>query len=122
VLSALVLEHLADLGPFFSEARRIGRPGARFVLSALHPDMFKRGVRARFIDPSTGRKTFMHSIDHRIDDVVGVARNAGWRLERLVEEGPDDPLCRDFPDIEAYRDCRLLLAMKFTMSLDPSTP
>jgi len=117
-VSALVLEHLSDLPLFFAETRRICRSDARFIMSALHPDMFERGVQARFIDPMTGRKTFMHSFDHKLDDIVRAARQAGWLARQIMEERPDATLCRDFPKIADYRDCRLLLAVSFVQSLE----
>ena len=88
-VSSLVLEHLARLDGFFSEARRICRPGARFVVSAMHPDMFRQGVQARFDDPSTGRKTVMESHDHSIDTIAQMAGAVGWHLDHVEEVKPD---------------------------------
>src|SRR6185295_11091337 len=47
VVSGLVLEHLRDLAAFFGEVRRVLRPGARAVVSAMHPAMLLRGSQAR---------------------------------------------------------------------------
>ena len=54
VVSGLLLEHIRELIPFFSEARRVLKPSGRAVISAMHPAMFLRGSQARFTDPASG--------------------------------------------------------------------
>ena len=44
VVSGLVLEHIRDPQAFFMEAHRVLRPGARAVVSTMHPAMFLRDV------------------------------------------------------------------------------
>ncbi len=111
VLSSLVLEHLERLDRLFAEAKRIGRPGGQFVVSAMHPDMFACGVQARFDDPSSGRKTVMQSYDHSVAAMVEAATAAGWHVEHLGEHKPDAQLCRDFPGVARYPDRHMLVAM-----------
>ena len=111
VLSSLVLEHLESLDGFFIEAKRVCRPDGRFIVSAMHPDMFACGVQARFDDPVTGRKTTMQSYDHSLATMTQAATAAGWSVEHSSEHKPDARLCRDFPRVTRYRDQHMLVAM-----------
>ena len=46
VVSFLALEHLADLGRFFSHCRRVCRESGFLYFTAMHPAMLLRGVQA----------------------------------------------------------------------------
>ena len=77
VVSGLVLEHLADLEPFFAEARRVLKHGGRAVISAMHPAMFLRGTQARFTDPASGEIVSPGSLAHSVSAFVMAAVRAG---------------------------------------------
>lgn len=92
VVSGLVLEHLADLQPFFGEVRRVLRPGGRAVISAMHPAMFLKGSQARFSDPATGEVLKPGSVAHSIGAFVMAAVRAGLHLREVDERAPDAEL------------------------------
>lgn len=85
VLSALVLDHVADLDGFLREAARVCRAAGRIVLSTVHPAMLLRGVRARFSDPQTARETRPESFDYTISDFVMAIGRAGLKIEHMSE-------------------------------------
>ena len=112
VVSGLVLEHLRELGPFFNEAHRVLRPGGRAVVSAMHPAMFLKGVRARFTDPATGEEVQPGSVEHAIGDFVMVAVRAGFALEGIDERAPDATFAARYPRAEKYVDGPMLVVLR----------
>jgi SAM-dependent methyltransferase len=63
-LSALVLEHVADLPRYFGVLAAHLRPGARYYVSELHPARAQAGRLAHFVDAATGRETWLESTAH----------------------------------------------------------
>lgn len=102
VVSGLVLEHIGDLGRFFGEARRAVRSGGRAVVSAMHPAMFLRGTQARFTDPETGEIVRPGSVSHQVEDFVGAAERAGFRVESVAESAADAAFAVRYPRAEKY--------------------
>ncbi len=109
VVSGLVLEHLKDLDAFFGEARRVLKPRGRAVVSGMHPAMFLRDVRARFHDPLTGEKVEPGSVEHGIGDYVMAAVGAGFALEGIVEQAPDEAYAARCSRAEKYVGWPMLL-------------
>ena len=99
VVSGLVLEHIRDPRAFFKEAHRVLKPGARAVVSAMHPAMFLRDSRARFTDPDSGgsgrpRQPFPSARGFRHGGVGGGLHTAwcrrvcaGGRIRPALSEG-----------------------------------
>jgi ubiquinone/menaquinone biosynthesis C-methylase UbiE len=100
--NAWVFQWVGDLNAAFAEARRVLRPGGRFVFSTPHaayeladPDSTR--VEESYFD--TGRHVTSHEgVDaeevtyrHRVSDVYNALVDAGFRVERLHEPGSDDP-------------------------------
>jgi ubiquinone/menaquinone biosynthesis C-methylase UbiE len=85
VISSLVVDHIPDLVAFFSECRRIAKPGGLVVISVMHPAMMLRGVLAHFTDPRTGREVFPKSAIHQVTDYVNAALAVGLHLEHASE-------------------------------------
>lgn len=111
VVSGLVLEHLSDLGFVFGEARRVLKPGALAVISAMHPAMFLRGAFARFTDPATGEKVSPGSHPYALGDFVMAAVRAGFSLEAVVERAPDAEFAARFPRAEKYVGWPMLVVL-----------
>jgi malonyl-CoA O-methyltransferase len=116
VLSCLVLEHIADLDGFFGELRRVCRPSGFVLLSAMHPAMFLRGVQARFIDPSSGRRIGPASHVQQVSDYLMAAVRAGLNLQHAGEHSVDASLSAQSPRAEKYLSWPMLLLLKFNVS------
>jgi len=97
VTCCLVLEHVPSLEPVFAEMRRIAKPGARIVVSEMHPAMTLRGVTAHFHDPETGRDVRPESAGNQISDFVMAAVRAGLDIENLLERNVDEALAAASP-------------------------
>ncbi len=110
-VSGLVLEHLRDLGAFFTEVRRVLRPSGQAVVSAMHPAMFLRDSRARFTDPDTGAIEAPGSVRYRCGEVVMAAVRAGFALEDVGEHAPDAAFARRYPRAERYVGWPMLLVL-----------
>jgi malonyl-CoA O-methyltransferase len=102
LVSALVLEHLRDLDPFFAECHRVLRPGARAVVSAMHPAMFHRGAQARFTDPDSGEIIQPGSVSHALEALSAAVTGAGFVILELGEFAPDDVLAASYPRAAKY--------------------
>ena len=112
VVSGLVLEHLRELDAFFTEARRVLRPGGRAIVSAMHPAMFLKGVQARFTDPDSGEKVQPGSVAHSVGDFVMAAVRAGFTLEGVDERAPDADFAARYPRAEKYVDWPMLVVLR----------
>ena len=91
VVSFLALEHLADLGRFFSHCRRVCRESGFLYFTAMHPAMLLRGVQARYTEAS-GRKVYPKGYPYQISDYLNAAIDAGLRLARITEHTADPSL------------------------------
>ena len=118
VVSGLVLEHLPELKPFFTEARRVLRPGGRAIVSNMHPAMFLRGTQARFTDPASGELVLPGSINHSVSSMVMSASHAGFDLVDIGEFSPDAQLAIDFPRAAKYIDWPMLVILSLSARSD----
>lgn len=80
----LVLEHLPDLGPIFSEVRRVLAPKGRFLISELHPFKQYQGKKAVF------DAVEIPAYQHHVSDFWQAAHQAGLSLIRLDEWWHDE--------------------------------
>ncbi|MEK6643828.1 MAG: class I SAM-dependent methyltransferase [Planctomycetota bacterium] len=112
VTCCLVLEHIQDLTPLFSEMGRICKPNGWIVISAMHPAMMLKGISARFTDPTTGRETRPESHDNQISDFVLGAVRAGLRIDQLGEHRVDEALAARSPRSQKYLHWPMLLTMR----------
>jgi ubiquinone/menaquinone biosynthesis C-methylase UbiE len=112
VLCCLVLDHIADLKGFFSELGRICKPGGFVVISVMHPAMMLRGVQARFIEPSSGRRIYPKSQPNQISDYLMAAVHSRLQLEHITEHAVDSKLAAASPRAAKYLGWPLLLLMR----------
>ena len=112
VVSGLVLEHIRDPRAFFMEAHRVLRPGARAVVSAMHPAMFLRDSRARFTDPDSGEVVAPGSLPHQLGDFVVAALGAGFTLRGVGEYAPEAEFVQRYPRAERYLGWPMLLVLE----------
>lgn len=103
VIQSLADEHLPDLGPLYAEAARLLRSGGRFVLIGYHPWFLMSGMPTHF-DIEPGRAVAIESYVHLFSDHVAAAREAGLRLEEMVEGLIDDAWIAAKPKWEAHRN------------------
>jgi len=79
----LVLEHIKDLSPVFSEASRCLKSGGQFLINELHPFRQYDGRKARF---ERGDETVeVDAFVHHISDFTNVASTNGLNLLRFNE-------------------------------------
>lgn len=114
VVCALVLDHVADLPSFFSECRRMARPGAKLLYSVMHPAMMLLGVQARFTDPASGNRVQVASARNQIADYVMAALGAGLQLGHISEHAVDEPLAARNERAAKYLGWPLLLLLRLT--------
>lgn len=134
VAVVLVLEHVRDEELFFVETARITRPGGCLALVINHPiwtapastpvqedvdgeTLWRPGeyFSVGWSDEPAGEETvrFHHRTMGRL---LTSAAQAGWRLERLVEEGVSDSQVRRTPALESQRHIPRLLGVRWTLS------
>lgn len=77
-LSALVLEHVADLPRYFGVLAAHLVPDARYYVSELHPARAQAGRLAHFVDAATGRETWLESTAHAEGHLEAAAATAGF--------------------------------------------
>ena len=100
--NAYVFQWVGDLAGGFAEAHRVLRPGGRFVFATPHPvyglaDPETHEVEESYFD--TGRQVWdsepgdldLVTYRHRVSDLYDALVDAGFRVERLLEPGSDDP-------------------------------
>ncbi len=111
VLCCLVLEHLPDLAGMIQEMARIGRPGARVVVTDLHPQWTQRGVHARFRETDGADKLQIEGQEHRICDYAMAGVRAGLSLVHLEEHAVDSGLAGRSTSARKYAGEPLLLSL-----------
>jgi malonyl-CoA O-methyltransferase len=111
VLCCLVLEHLPELDVMASELRRITKPGGRVVLADFHPEMFRRGMHARFRPGDDAEKLQIHGIDHTISDYVMAVLGAGLTLTHMAEYRMDEATAARSPSASKYVGEPMLLTL-----------
>ena len=114
VFCCLVLDHIGELDQFFRELARLCRPTGCVIISVMHPAMSLRGVRARFIDPATGRRISPAGQAHQMSDYLMAAVRAGLKLEHVSEHVADAALAAASQRAARYLGWPMLLLMKLS--------
>lgn len=112
-LCALVGEHLADLRTFFSEVRRVLRPGGRFVFSVYHPEMAAAGVEANFEDGGTEYR--LGAVKYTVGDYRTLLADAGFREPAQREFAGDETLAAQIPNGARYVGKPVLLILSASL-------
>lgn len=117
VLSALVLEHIANPLHLFAEFARLTRPDGCVIITVMHPAMFLRGVQARFM-PEGGTtdedKLVIDTYPHTIADYANAAVGAGLAIDRIGEHAMPESLGATHPRAARYVGWPMLLTMRLT--------
>ena len=108
--TCLVDEHLSELAPLYSEAARIARDGAAYVLVGFHPFfIMATGMPTHFRAPD-GKPVAIETYVHLFSEHVTSPFAAGWQLSELREQIIDDRWVRTKPSWEEYRDVPISFA------------
>jgi len=103
VTAMLVLEHIEDLEPIFSEASRVLRPAGQLFFAELHPARQMLGKRARYVNPRTGELAHVPAFPHDVSDYVNAGVRAGLTLLELGEWRDPGAVYTDPPRILSAR-------------------
>lgn len=96
-VTALVLEHIADLSAFFARVAHMLKPGGGFYISEIHPDRIAGGTQANFVDRD-GEAVRLTSFAHTEADIRSAADGAGLRLLTHTDVFGGEALVRLNPD------------------------
>jgi SAM-dependent methyltransferase len=83
IVCNLVLEHIQELPPIFSEAGRTLRPGGHFFINELHPFRQYEGTKARFY--RSDEKIEVEAFVHHISEFLQAAEENSLSLVHLGE-------------------------------------
>ena len=107
VVTALVSEHLTDLGRFFDETFAALRPGGRLVFAAFHPELARAGIEANFEQDGTEYR--LGAERYTVDDYLEQISAAGFRHVDFREYAGDAALAEEVPRASKYVGRPLLL-------------
>lgn len=96
VITSLVDEHLATLTGLYAEARRLVRPGGRFVLVGYHPHFLMFGIPGHF-DRADGQSVGVESHVHLTSDHIAAGLGAGFSLLEMIEGIVDEDWAAEKP-------------------------
>lgn len=103
VITSLVDEHLADLGPLYREAFRLAATDGLFVLVGLHPQFIMTAGMPTHFTAADGTETAISTHLHYVSDHVAAGLAAGWTLAELREEPVGDAWVARKPKWERFR-------------------
>ncbi len=90
VIGNLVLEHLEDLTPIFTEAARVLRADGTLYLSELHPMRQWLGAQAHFTDAGSGAVVHVPAFRHTVAEYVNGGLAAGFTVRGIGEWREDE--------------------------------
>jgi 2-polyprenyl-3-methyl-5-hydroxy-6-metoxy-1,4-benzoquinol methylase len=97
VVTALVLEHIADPTAFFNRVAELLVPGGGFYISEIHPDRIAGGTQANFV-AADGEAVRLTSFAHAEADIRNAADAAGLRLLSHMDVFGGEALAGQNPD------------------------
>jgi len=100
--TSLALCHVADLGGFFAEAKRILRDGGALAIVDYHPTFLFLGIPSHFPDPKTGENIAVVNHIHAFGQIFDAGRAAGFALRDLRERFVDDEWITAHPSYQRH--------------------
>lgn len=113
VVTALVLEHIAELDAFFARVAASLKTGGDFYLSEIHPDRIAGGTQANFVDGQTGEAVRLTSYAHSEAAIQAAAGSAGLRLIQCHDVIGDEALVRINPDCTRHLGRKMIRIWQF---------
>jgi 2-polyprenyl-3-methyl-5-hydroxy-6-metoxy-1,4-benzoquinol methylase len=113
VLTALVLEHIADLDPFFTCVAQALKPGGSFYMSEIHPDRIASGTQANFV-AADGEHVRLASFAHAEHAIQATASRVGLSLRLQQDVVGGDELVRLNPDWMRHLGRRMIRIWVFS--------
>jgi SAM-dependent methyltransferase len=110
ITTCLVDEHLADLGPLYTESARLAQADAAFALVGFHPFFIMATGMPTHFRAADGQPIAIETHLHLLSDHVAAAAASGWCLAELHEQVIDDRWVKTKPSWEEYRDVPISFA------------
>lgn len=117
VITALVLEHIAELDGFFVRVAASLKTGGDFYLSEIHPDRIAAGTQANFVDDKTGEAIRLTSYAHSEEAVQAAAEAAGLRLAMCRDVIGDESLVSLNPEWARHLGRKMIRIWQFRRSV-----
>jgi len=114
----LALGHVAELAAAYAELARVAEVGAKLVVTDVHVEAARRGLKRTFRDAAGTTRGVAHHT-HSAEEHARAARGAGLRLEERLDVaiGPEiEGFFRAADAMESYerqRGLPVLLALRF---------
>jgi ubiquinone/menaquinone biosynthesis C-methylase UbiE len=103
VIAMLVLEHIEQIEPIFTEAARALRAGGELLICELHPMRQMCGGQAEFTSPETGEPERIPAFLHDISDYVNAGLGSGFELIHMDEWRDSNTVGSDLPRLLSIR-------------------
>jgi SAM-dependent methyltransferase len=111
VTTSLVDEHLPRLEPLYSEAARLARPGATYVLVGYHPHFIMAAGMPTHFDSASGEPIAIETHVHLLGAHVTAGLDAGLTLAEMKERLIDDAWLELKPKWERLRGHPIAFAL-----------
>ena len=106
--------------PLYSEAARLARPDAVYVLVGFHPFFIMLTGMPTHFDAPSGEPIAIETHVHLLSDHVCAAHAAGWQLSEMHEQLIDDRWVEIKASWAAYRDCPISFALVWRRDWRPA--
>jgi ubiquinone/menaquinone biosynthesis C-methylase UbiE len=103
VIAMLVLEHIEQIQPVFTEASRALRAAGELLICELHPMRQVCGRKAEFTNPETGEVERIPAFLHDISEYVNAGSGSGFELLQISEWRDPNTAGSDLPRLLSIR-------------------
>jgi len=90
IISTLTIAHIQNLQRAFSEWNRILKPGSDILITDYHPEALAKGGKRTF--KHEGKTISVRNYIHPVGEVVAIAAQLHWKINRLTEIIIDDEM------------------------------
>lgn len=118
VVSALVIEHIEDVGRLFKIIAALLKRGGKFYLSEIHPERTAQGVAAHFVDQRSGEEVQLKSFPHTEQTIRTAAESAGLTVREVETIRGDDRIAKLNPKWARHLNLPMLQVWVFEKMSD----